>query len=147
MHPSPETVTEAMDEPNQEATEDTIDTRVSVIRRRPDGIVEGRDKPLALIDLEDAKALVAATRALMPGRLPCPLLVVPGTAELTRPAREYFSQSDDAVAVFARMAFVITSPLSRVIATVFMGLKKPKYPAAAFRSEAEAVAWLLAPES
>lgn len=99
------------------------------------------------MELEDARAVYRAVRALMPGQLPCRMLVVPSTkGETSREARDYIARSDDALAVVGRAAFVITSPLSRVIATVFIGLNKPAYPTAAFCSEAEAVAWLLAAE-
>ena len=73
------------------------------------------------------------------GRVPVALLVnVGATQGMDRESRSYFQKATSLKAT----ALLVRSPVSRVIANLFIGLNKPAYPIQLFTSEAEAVEWL-----
>ncbi len=59
----------------------------------------------------------------------------------TADARKHFA-GEKALVVTSAVAFLISSPFSRIIVNFFMSLDKPKYPTKAFNSEEEAIKWL-----
>ena len=73
------------------------------------------------------------------GASPAVLLVnVGATQGMERESRSHFQNASNMKAT----ALLVSSPVSRVIANLFIGLNKPVYPTRLFTSEAEAVAWL-----
>lgn len=91
--------------------------------------------------LVDAEESLAAVEALAGSRR-LPLLVdMRGLKTLDRAARSRFSETD----AITRLAFVVESPLSRVLANFFLAVSRPSWPTRMFTSEDEAVAWLTDP--
>ena len=90
------------------------------------------------ISLEDAQA-VGATMRRMSGNVPVPVMAdIREVRSTSREARQYFATEGFTSAV----AFLVASPLSRLMANFFMGLAKSKAPAKAFTDPRDALAWL-----
>jgi hypothetical protein len=89
----------------------------------------------------DAAEAIAAVGEIA-GHRRRPLLVdLRATKSMDRGARAEYA-GEAAVAVNRAVALLVGSPLTRVIASFFMGLGKPTVPTRMFTSEAEALAWL-----
>ena len=94
--------------------------------------------PGAVCGIREAEAVVAEIRDL--GRGPVPLLVdMREMAKLERPAREYFVQDNGGVRAIALLA---ESPVTRMMANFFIGMRRMPVPIQMFTDESEAVAWL-----
>jgi len=71
-----------------------------------------------------------------------PLLVdIREQKSITREARQYYSSSEFTNFVIA-LAFIIESPISKVLANFYLGLNKPPYPTHLFTNETKAMNWL-----
>lgn len=106
--------------------------------RRSDGIVEVRRTAAARVTRDDAIALLQSLDRLAGGHA-VPLLVdVRSTQGLDRESRLLFQQATSIRAA----ALLVDSPVSRVVANLFMGLNRPAYPMRLFNDEAEALSWL-----
>jgi hypothetical protein len=92
--------------------------------------------------LNDAKANLAATFELA-GRRPIPVLVdMREVRSQTREARQHFA-GPEAQKVTLAVALLIGSPVSRVLANFYLGVRPPRIPTQLFTDEAEAVTWVL----
>lgn len=108
------------------------------VLRRVDGCLRYSWDDGAVAGMADAEESVAAVGRLA-GSQRLPLLVdMHGLKTLDRAARGRFSESD----VVTRTAFLVGSPLSRVLANFFLAVSRPAVPTRLFTSEADAVAWL-----
>jgi hypothetical protein len=61
---------------------------------------------------------------------------------LSRDARNYYTRSPEANALYSCVALVVGSPLSRAVGNFFIGINKPPMPIRVVTSEAEGLAWL-----
>ncbi|MBX9244800.1 hypothetical protein ICW40_08250 [Actinotalea ferrariae] len=106
---------------------------------RPDGLVELVWAPHVPSGLQDAIATIEAMTELTGGR-PAPLLVhTTDAGPQDRAARMEFIRRHEVVSA---VALVVGNPLSRMMATFFINVSRPKSPTALFEDEASAVAWL-----
>lgn len=107
-----------------------------------DGIVRTRVKPGAEIDLKMARENSKAVNSFFTGSK-FPLLVdTRAIKSMTRDARQHFTIRNRDSHV-NRLAIVIKSPVSKVIANFFMGVNKPDVPSKIFNSEEKAITWLI----
>ena len=60
---------------------------------------------------------------------------------ISRDARNYYG-GPEAAAIYAAAALIADSPLSRILATFFLGINKPLIPTRLVEGEEAAVAWL-----
>ncbi len=89
--------------------------------------------------LEDALATIDAMTDLTGGR-PAPLLVdTTHAGPQDRAARMEFIRRHEVVSA---VALVVGNPLSRMMATFFVNVSRPKAPTRLFEDEASALAWL-----
>ncbi len=63
-----------------------------------------------------------------------------GIVKMDRDARAYSTEFADLH--FRAVALLVSGPMSRMLASFFLGLNKPKTPTRAFSDEAQALAWL-----
>ena len=106
---------------------------------RPDGVVELAWAPHVPSGLADALAAIDAMTRLTGGR-PTPLLVrTTDAGPQDRAARMEFIRRHEVVSA---VALVVGNPLSRMMATFFINVSRPKAPTRMFEDEAAAVAWL-----
>lgn len=64
-----------------------------------------------------------------------------GIKSTTADAMKYVS-SDKAASVIKALGMINNSPISRVIGNLFMGLRKPPYPAKIFGNQEDTLKWL-----
>ena len=106
------------------------------------GFVVARIDRGATMELEDARECLRLTYEVA-GRACRPVLVdMSGIRAETRDARLYFA-SDEAVALYAAVAIVVSSPVSKVIGNFFMRLTQHRRPTRLFNDETSAVDWLV----
>lgn len=113
-----------------------------VVTMRDDGIIEFDYTTETVVDLEVARKAVGAARELVSG--PTPSLVrINRVKEVSRDARIFFAESDENKTVSSKVALMINSPLTRIIANFFMGLNKATLPVRMFTDDQSAIEWLL----
>ena len=94
--------------------------------------------PGSICGEHEARASRTMVEAL--GHEPVLLLVdMRGMAKFERPAREYYAATQDGITA---MALLAGSPVNRMLANFFIGLRKAAGPMRMFTDEAAAVAWL-----
>lgn len=123
-------------------TEETVSTRVCEFRRDPDGFIYATMKTGARFELADAKECVEATRNLAGARTSV-LVDMRGVQSQSKEARAYFNAPEIAKDLSA-VALLVSSPVSRVIANFFLGVRTQPVPTRMFDDEASARAWLRA---
>jgi len=115
-----------------------FETRTGKECLREDGIIHYVYHSGVKITLEDAKENITKHLEATSG-ISYPLLVdMKNILGLDNDARKYFSAND----MYLAVAFLIESPVSRVIANFFIGISKPPVPAKMFTSEEKAIEWL-----
>jgi hypothetical protein len=93
------------------------------------------------ITTRDAEAAIAAVASLTAGAR-SPLLVdIRSVGPMKRPARKVFADSN----VASRVALLVGSPVSRMLASFGLGLDRPRHgiPLKVFAEESSARQWLL----
>jgi hypothetical protein len=114
-----------------------VDARTAHVWMRPDGILQLRVKRGIEIDLDDARELMQAVRALAGGKHPV-LLDHRWSHSLTHEAQIRFFEPKDITA----LAIVAWTRIARIASEFLLGAVKAPYPARVFTSEEEAVLWL-----
>ena len=94
--------------------------------------------PGSVCGLEEAISVTADMRELGCGTVPV-LVDMREMAKLERPAREHFAIDNGGVRAIALLA---SSPVTRMMANFFIGMRRMAVPIRMFTSESEAVAWL-----
>ncbi len=119
-----------------------INTDVVELILGEDGIMRHNMHKGAVLGLAAAEDLIAKSTQLSGGKK-CPFLVkTSGTKSMSREARSFLSSSEESAKISAAVAFLITSPVTRVLANFFIGLNKPIFPVKLFTDEKNALAWL-----
>jgi hypothetical protein len=94
--------------------------------------------PGSVAGLAEAKAVAAEMRALR--QEPVPLFVdMREMAKFERPAREHFTSQHHMVTA---IALVAGSPVTKMMANFFIGMRRMPVPMQMFTDEAEALTWL-----
>lgn len=108
------------------------------VELRSDGIIHLIWEPKVRIELQDARAAMAAVNRIA-GDSTYPMLVDMATTEdVTRGARAVFSIPCAA----NRIALLGASPVDRIIANFFLGVHIPPCPTRFFTSRTESMSWL-----
>jgi hypothetical protein len=117
-------------------------TRICSFTLDDRGFVRARLDAGAVMQLDDAVEAVDMTWRVA-GEQRRPVLVdTSRVAGESRDARAYFV-SDEAVTKYSAVAILVSSPVSRVIATFFLRLSQHKVPTQMFSDEGEAERWLI----
>jgi hypothetical protein len=107
---------------------------------RPDGILHLAWAPKTTMTFEDALAAIEAMAQLAGGRR-SPLMVdVRDAGQIDRPARNEFVRRADMVSA---VALLVDTPLSRMMANLYLRVSSPTAATRLFEDEASALAWLL----
>ena len=107
---------------------------------RDDGILAYH--PIPGLELTYAIALQCMAVGLQIANRPMPTLVLmQDMARVDREARAFFA-SEAYMRLCSQTALVVGSPVSRVIASFFVGLNRPRYPYRIFDDPEQAAAWL-----
>ena len=89
----------------------------------------------------DAREINKILAKLSGGRKKPLLADIRQIKSVTRGARSYFA-GDVYNEIIQAAAAIISSPLSRIIGNLFLGINKPPYPMKLFTSKSEAIEWL-----
>jgi hypothetical protein len=115
-----------------------VDGGKGTVELRPDGVIHLMWEPNVRIEVEDARAAMAAVNQVA-GESTYPMLVDMATTEdVTRAARSVFSTPCAA----HRIALLGASPVDRIIANFFLGVHNPPCPTRFFTSRTESMKWL-----
>ena len=121
---------------------DTLTTRTSRYRLRPDGIIVQEIQGTDTQTLADARENIAAFNRLAAAeRRPC-LVDMQVNYSMERGVREYYG-SPEACRWCSAVAMVVRSGFTRVIGNLVLALNTPPVPLRMFSSVADATAWLL----
>jgi len=118
----------------------TVDD-VGVISIDESGIVLVSHFPEVHITGEEARRLLEATSAITEGRSVPILVDSTSVRSMDREAREVLSGRDTARNVLA-VAILVSTQVSKVIASFFIKLGRPAYPVGVFTSQESARTWL-----
>ncbi len=122
-------------------TDKSIETRTAKIWFGEDGILRIVLNPGAELTLADVEEHIAAARKIT-GGCKAPLLMDSCRIKsVSREARQ-FATREEAAKFISAQALLVGSPISRVIASFFLGLNKTPHPTKIFTSESEATEWL-----
>lgn len=121
----------------------TIDFGTSIIWFDEDGILYSVPKSNAgrVATKEETLKQMDEFRKITEGRKRCMILQTDNSAPPPKKEdRDWIAKELDSVT--KAMAIISTSPLSRMIANLFFGLKPPAYPFKFFSNEKEAKEWI-----
>lgn len=97
------------------------------------------------MDLDKARAIIAAATELAGARAPLPTIVFLGQVRgSTKESREFMAYSDENASLSTRVALIVTSHVGRMLVNLLFGLSPPRIPTRAFSDERPALAWLAA---
>ena len=107
-----------------------------------DGILYGRFKPNALIDLDAAQDCLRTRNKILGKRVLPLLLDIRGQKELTKSARDYLGSPECMKGTSAGVLLTNQSIFVRTVANIFFRLSTPTIPHRMFSDEASALQWL-----
>jgi hypothetical protein len=120
---------------------DSIETREAVVWLDDNGIIRLQLKPGAEVVIEDIKKTAAAVESVAKG-INRPLLVdIRKQKSLTHESRKYL-KAGEPLKIITALAFLIGSPVSRVIGNFFIGFGRLNRPVKLFDSQEKAIEWL-----
>jgi hypothetical protein len=108
---------------------------------RKDGILVYQPRPGADVSYEFATQVLELGLQIADGRSRPTLVLMQDLARVQRAARTFFA-SEAYLRLSSQTALVVSSPVSRVIGSFFIGLNQLKYPCKVFDDPDRAVAWL-----
>lgn len=108
---------------------------------RRDGILVYQPLPGADVSIDFAAQVLELGLQVAEGRTRPTLVLMQDVARIDREARAFFA-SDAYLRLSSQTALVVSSPVSRVIGSFFIGLNRLKYPCKVFDDQERAVAWL-----
>jgi len=122
----------------------TIDWPTSIMWFDEDGVLYSKPKPGVVepeFSREDGKAQIEEFKKITGGKKVC--LIIETNANSRAPKKEDRDFIAEMLTEITKaMAVISTSPLSRMIANLFFGLKPPTYPVKFFSNEKEAKEWI-----
>lgn len=119
------------------------DAPTALVRLREDGIIEVRCKDRAQDTAETIRAIFDTIERLLNGRGPSPVLAVLGNRlGVNAEGRAFLTSYHRIPLLCGKTAMIASSPVARVVGSIFVGLNRPQVPTKLFAGEAEALAWL-----
>ena len=119
-----------------------IETRTTKIWLDDNDIIRIVTKPgITKQTLSDAVENMDALEKVRLGRKRPLFVDIRGAMSTDAQGRKHYSRPE-LVDHFTSCAFIVDSPLSRVIGSLFLGMNKPPFPVRLFTSEADAINWL-----
>ncbi|MYM56219.1 DUF7793 family protein [Thalassovita mangrovi] len=121
--------------------EKRITTKTAVLTLTEDGIVRVSSPPDVVDTLATAQENARAFEKLCRGKK-CPVLIyITATRGEPQEVRRFYSDLSLTIPV-AASALVVSTPVSKVIGSFYIGINRPHHPIKLFTSETEAVEWL-----
>ena len=120
---------------------EVIETRSGKFWLGEDGIVRIVIVPTPERSQADAEESIAAFVKLCRGQMRPALADIRNTKTTNREERLAYTKAEEAKLVLA-LGLLVESPLSRIIASFFLGISKLPFPTKVFTSEEAALLWL-----
>ncbi|MCK4760934.1 MAG: hypothetical protein KAW12_01955 [Candidatus Aminicenantes bacterium] len=120
---------------------EVIETKTAKVWLNEENICCVEHSPNAEIALAEMKENAAAVYNVIGGKISPVLVDIREVKYITREARSYVS-SEKALKAALAQAFLIGSPVSRVIGNFFLGINKTPFPTKLFTSKEKALSWL-----
>ena len=117
-----------------------IETPTSTIWFDETGICCSISKKHPPQSLEESKKSVEEFKKLTNGKKVCMLLDITNSSPSSKEIRDYAAEEMPKLVI--AIAMISRSPLGRMVANLFFGLKPPSYPTKMFSNEKEAKEWL-----
>ena len=105
------------------------------------GILYSVSKKVPQQTLEEAKASVEMFKELTGNKKVCMIIDNTNSAPTTKEIRDYAAEELEKLS--KAIAIISNSPLSRMTANLFLGLRPPSYPVKIFKNEQDAKKWIL----
>ena len=105
-----------------------------------DGILCIVTKKADEISLEDQKKQVAAFKERLGGKKRCAIIDISNSTASSPEFRDYNTR--ELPELFSAIAFVATSPITRMMVIVYLGQQPTPFDSRVFSNEAEAKAWI-----
>ena len=119
-----------------------VETRTTKMWLDDEGIIRIVTKPgVTKQTLSDAVENMEMVDKLRQGKKRPLFIDIRAAMSTDAEGRQYYSRAELA-GYFSAGAFIIESPLSRVIGSLFLGISKPPFPVMLFASPEEALHWL-----
>ena len=119
-----------------------IETRTTKMWLDDEGIIRIVTKPsVTKQTLSDAVENMEAVERLRQGKKCLLFIDIRAAMSTDAEGRRYYSRAELA-GHFSAGAFIVDSPLSRVIGSLYMGISKPPFPVMLFNSPEKALDWL-----
>ncbi len=112
------------------------------VRLRDDGILEHRLQDGCVLTRALAHEILAASLSMVSRRVPV-LVSMKRLHHVERDARTLLSTGYEVKHLTNRVAMVVSSAVSRTVATFFVAVHRPPFPTQVFSSDERAVEWLL----
>lgn len=119
---------------------DLIETATSTVWFDENGICCSVSKKHPPQSLEETKKAVEDFKKLTNGKKICMLLDITNSTPSSKEVRDYAAEEMPNLVI--AIAMISQSPLGRMVANLFFGLKPPPYPTKMFSNEKEAKEWL-----
>jgi hypothetical protein len=120
--------------------EGVIEPRIGRLWRDGDGLLRMVILPDVLINVEDARGILAAMRELTGGPAAVVVVDLPRYANADPDTRRFFG-GPEAVSALKAIAMIVHSPVMRVVVSFLVRLSGAPFPVQLFSEEASAVAW------
>ena len=119
-----------------------IETRTTKMWLDDDGILRIETKPsISKQTLSDAVENMDALEKLRQGKKRPVFIDIRNALSTDAEGRRYYSESELA-GNFSAGVFIIESPLSRIIGSLYLGVSKPPFPVMLFNLPEKALVWL-----
>jgi hypothetical protein len=118
----------------------TIDWPTSILWFDENGILCAISKKSPPQTLEETKKSIEEFYLITKGKKVCLLLDITNSNPASKEVRDYVA--NEMPKITKALAMVSNSPLGKMIANLFFGLKPPPYPTKMFTNEQEAKEWL-----
>ena len=121
----------------------TIDWPTSIMWFDEDGVLYSKSKPgiPPPVSKEESLRQMEEFKILIGGKPVCMILETASNSKPPNKEERDFA-AEQLNQVVKAMGIITTSPLSRMVANLFFGLKPPPYPVRFFQNEKEAKEWI-----
>jgi len=119
----------------------SIRTQIATFSLEPSGTMVIRHDQPCRIDEATMREMMTAHLQLSGGHKRPTLIDIRGVRAMSREARSIAGKGDVAREI-SRLALLVSNPVTRVIATLFVSVTGPAYPTKVFSNEDSARAWL-----
>jgi len=118
----------------------TFENANSIFWFTEDGIVCSIYKKVPPIGIEESRKILAEFKKMLNGKKVCFVVDISNAPQTTRQERKEGAAEMEGIT--KALALISNSPMGRMVANLFFGLRPSSYPVKMFADELEAINWL-----